>query len=505
MLNRLYDRHGVSVVRKVLIGASLFILVAVSLIIYNSDSEAPTEEEVDLPSVTLGTVRDLGNESNFSIVGTVRAVSEASLQAEASGRITSVKVSLGDRVERGAVLGTIENTSAYASLLQAQGAYDAAIASTLQSETSLSEAKISVRNTYRDTFSTAENTVRNLLDEFFSNPDEERKRGLKFSGTGKSEELKNLRGEIGLTLESWSQTILDNNTGMTELEMLTRAETSITTISNMVTTLISIVNDDNVDSVFTDAELSSYSTRLVSTRSSLDGALTAISVARNVYNQATIQSTSGDVSQASALQKSALGTLRSAEAAYEKTIIRTPISGTVNALYIQQGEYVNQNQPTAIVANNGSLEVTTALGENDLKYAHVGDSVIINNTASGTITKIAPAIDPKTGKGEVKISTDANLELKNGSTVSVTLKQNGKNTTTVSDTIVIPLKALKMLASGPVVFGVTETNTLTSYPVTLGDLRGDAVEITGGITADSVIVTDARGLKDGDTVSIETQ
>jgi hypothetical protein len=55
------------------------------------------------------------------------------------------------------------------------------------------------------------------------------------------------------------------------------------------------------------------------------------------------------------------------------------------------------------------------------------------------------------------------------------------------------------------VFGVSDTNTLVAYPITLGVIMGDSVEVTNGITNDSRIITDARGLKAGDTVSVTQQ
>lgn len=503
MLNRLYDRYGVTVVRRGIAGVLILLAGIVFFVVRGNDSSEAVSEGRKVPAVTLSAVRDLSNASTFSIVGTVSAVNEARLQAEASGRITSVNVGLGDTVYAGAIIGTIENSSEHASLLQAQGAYDSALASNLQNNSSLEESKVKVRNTYRDTFSTADGIVRNLIDEFFSNPDE-RNRGFRLGDAGNASEFNALRGEIGLILTEWSADVLNNFGGMTELEMLSKAEASITTISTLTSSLARIVADEDLDTGFTEAELDTYSTRLASARTSLDSALASISTTRNVYNQALISASPDTASQSSAILKSALGTLRSAQANYEKTIVRTPITGTVNALYLKQGEYISNGQPTVTVANNGSLEITTAVGEKDFAFIHIGDVVRINNIATGTITKIAPAVDPMTGKSEVKISTGNTPELKNGSTVSIELTQKTSTENTTSK-IVIPLKALKMLASGSVVFELSDTNTLVALPVSLGAIRGDSVEVTSGLTPDTIIITDARGLKAGDSVTVLTQ
>lgn len=502
MLNRLYDRYGVSVVRKAIAGALILIAGIVFFVVRGNDLSETGSEERRVPAVTLRTVRDLGNASVFSIVGTVSAVSEARLQAETSGRITSVNADLGDTVYAGAIIGTIENSSEYASLLQAQGAYDSAVASNLQNSSSLEETRVKVRNTYRDAFSTGEDIIRNLTDDFFQNPTD-KNRGFRLGGAIGASTFNADRGEIETILTTWSNHITTNYEGLSEEDMLREAESGIITINDFTARLALIIADYDANTYFTEEKLAVYKTRLAGARASLDGTLTAISGTRSAYNQALISASPDTASQSSALLKSALGTLRSAQANYEKTIVRTPITGTVNALYLKEGEYISNGQPTATVANNGSLEITTAVGEKDLAYIHIGDVVRINNTATGTITKVAPAVDPATGKSEVKISTENTPTLKNGSTVSVELTQ--KISTDTASKIVIPLKALKMLASGSVVFELSDTNTLVALPVSLGAIRGDSVEVINGLTPDTVIITDARGLKAGDSVTVLTQ
>jgi RND family efflux transporter MFP subunit len=503
MLNRLYDRYGVTVVRRGIAGVLILLAGIMFFVVRGNDSLETGAEERKVPVVTLSAVRDLSNESTFSIVGTMSAVNEARLQAETSGRITSVNVGLGDTVYAGAIIGTIENSSEYASLLQAQGAYDSAVASSLQSGSSLEEARVAVRNIYRNAFADAEDVIRNLTDDFFQNPTS-RTRGFRLGGSVGASAFNESRGEIETILTTWSNHIATNYEGLSEEDMLKEAESGIITINDFTAGLALIIADYDANTYFTEEKLAVYKTRLAGARTSLDGTLSSISATRSAYNQALISASPDTTSQSTALLKSALGTLRSAQANYEKTIVRTPISGTVNALYLKQGEYISNGQPTVTVANNGSLEITTAVGEKDFAFVHIGDVVRINNIATGTITKIAPAVDPMTGKSEVKISTENTPSLKNGSTVSIELTQKTSTENTTSK-IVIPLKALKMLASGSVVFKLSDTNTLVALPVSLGAIRGDSVEVTSGLAPDTIIITDARGLKAGDSVTVLTQ
>ncbi len=499
MLDRLYDWYGKRVVRGAVIALVLLIIVGIFVHIGTPDDSALMESEKKIPVVNLQRVGNFVSQSSFSVVGTVSAVSEAKLQTETSGMVTEVKVTPGDVVTAGTVLASIENSAERAQLLQAEGAYEAARAASEQSTVTLDEARIGIRNTYRDTLVVAENTVRNLIDDFYSNPGLTTS-GFKLGGTGRADEFNARRFEIEIFLDTWSKQVSDEFANVSEETMLQEAENTLTKISSLAADIAVVLNDDDSIDNFTDDEVAVYIANINGARTSLGGALASLSGARSGYEQSRIAGGNG-ASLASAQLKSAFGALRAAQSRYEKTLIRTPIGGVVNTLYLKKGEYVGMNVPAAIVANNGSLEIKTALGEKDFAGVFVGDMVSIDNIVKGTVTSVAPAIDPITGKSEVKIAVEKQDALKNGSTVSITFTRATREENDNAP-IIVPLRSLKMLASGSVAFGVNEESKLISYPVTLGSVTGDSVIITEGLTKDALIVTDARGLKEGDTVSV---
>ncbi len=501
--------------RVIRMGGLALALLALIVVLGGGDT-APEEVTPSLPAVTLETVGNFGSQSTFSVVGTVRAVSEAKLQAEAGGRITAVNAKIGDRVYAGSILGSIENGSERAQLLQAEAGYESARASAAVSEISVGDAESALRSaennavtTYRNTYISVHDITLNTVDVFFGNPDSQTP-GIRIGSEGKGEYLNTARYTFGKTLALWQK---ESTALTTESDLdaaLVTAEARTKELIGILDALVYAVGKADNDDVLKGMLVSEYMPGLNSARTSLNGTLsaianakTALENARENVRRAQIGGTENpEVSLANAQVKQALGALRSAQVNYEKTLVRTPISGIVNALNITQGEYISIGAQTAIVANNGSLEISTALGEKDLARVRIGDTVSVNNTATGTISQIAPAIDPATGKSEVKISVDESLSLTNGSTVSVEFSENTQKESTV---IVVPLKAIKMLASGSVVFGVSDTNTLVAYPVTLGTILGDSVEVTEGITRESRIITDARGRKEGDAVSVTKQ
>jgi RND family efflux transporter MFP subunit len=273
--------------------------------------------------------------------------------------------------------------------------------------------------------------------------------------------------------------------------------------------LILITSDADNNETLLNQPLSSYSAGLLNDRAVLNATLSSIqnsrsglTAAREAITRAALGATNSQVSVANAQVKIALGSLRSAQANYEKTLIRTPISGVVNALYVKTGEYVTPGFPAAIIANNDGLEITTAISQEDREGLEIGDAVTLDNEATGVIGAIAGAVDPTTGKVALKIGVDKTGTLKNGSTVSVFFS---KETSEEISEVKVPLSAIKMTGAGPVVFSVSEAKTLTSIPVTLGAITGDTVVVTQGVSLDSVIVVDARGLKEGQAIALKTE
>lgn len=444
----------------------------------------------------------LGEDSiALNTVGTVRAISEARLQTESAGRVTAVNVAIGDTVAAGTVLAAIENSRERAALTSAEGAYESALAGSAQAGISLREAEVGSENAYRSAYTTTSGAIYNLADELFADPDGFTP-GIRVDAQGDAIRLGNERIAIGTLLEEWDAA-LKNGSPSDKLALLNNAERDTTRIANFITELTRLMNDED-PGIFSAEEITSYKTRLSGAQSSLSGVLASLSGARNALLSAQQASQGGAVSSdAEARVKSALGALRAAQAQYEKTLVRSPISGVVNALYLRANEYVGMNAPAAVVANNGALEITTSVSEEERALIAVGDTVEIraqDATIEGTITRVAPAIDPQTGKIEVKVSVPNDTTLQNGVTVSLSLKGTGAPKQTTQE-LRVPLRALKITAEGPIAFSV-ENGALKAHPVELGAIVGDLVVVKSGIERTTAIVTDARGLKEGELVEI---
>ena len=488
-----------------------FLAIGTKLFIFNNDVDV-ADAEVRATLVEVAPAASYASDNSVALVGTVRAVNEAQIQTERGGRVTSVRVKAGDSIPAGTIIATLENASEYASLLQAEGSYEAALAAAAQSNVgvnetanNLNQALKNAENTYQGAYTTVSDMVYNSLDTFYSNP-ESGIVGLRIDGGSNTIFLNSEREAFRSLLSTWQGSSNADINSTNYNSLLSQAITNAERTRNLVDALLNRVNNAKETETLNGQPVTSYSAGLNANRatlnsliSSLTNARTAIENAEEAVTRAEIGGTSSTVSSANAQVKQALGSLRGAQANYEKTILRSSIAGTVNSLKVNTGDYLAPSTQVAEVANNNALEISVFVGEADLALVAIGDQVTIGNGTLGTVVSIAPGIDSTTQKTEVKIAAeDANLT--NGDTVVVNLKIENRNE--VDATLLIPITAVKFTASEGSVF-VVEDNKLKSVPITIGEIRSNLIEVVDGITAKTPIIKDARGLSEGQLVTTE--
>jgi RND family efflux transporter MFP subunit len=509
MFERLCARYGKRRVISVVVVA--FVLLVVGALFLRGDRETASTAVTKLPLVTVATPSTLASSGSVELIGTVDAVTQAKLIAESAGRVVSVNASLGATVAAGTIIAQIENASERAAVLQAQGVYEGALALAEQGTVGIAEAENALTATQNSAvathgtaYTTVSGIVRTTLDQFFSQP-EGTIVGLRINGRGYTSILNAGRVSLQSTLITWQQVAASLSPKDDIEAALASAQIHTTEVLAMIDIFLAIMADPSNDLTETEvrtytSELNAARSTLVATESALRGATTQLVAAKDTVAKAKLGggTNTGTASAAEAQVKQALGALRSAEANLAKTIIRTPITGTVNLLTVRAGDYVGQTAVVAEIANTAGLEVTTYISETEAANLTVGTVVTLGETATGTITSISPAISSETGKVEVRIGSDSKT-LKTGSTVKIRIATD----TIIDDSrVMVPLTAVKLTTDAAVVFTVSETNTLTAVPVTLGAVSGERLEIVSGLTNDTAIVLDVRGRKAGEAVEV---
>lgn len=512
--------------KRLAIGGAVLVVGWFLLSLVSDNEAGVVAEQNSTRKVEVQSVRDLTLQTtSLTIAGTVTSKSEATVRTERAGEVTGVYYALGNSVTAGAIVAEMENASERAAVLQAEGAVDAAEASlnkttggsrTEQQEilrATLTGAQEDAVAALLGAYASVENTVRVDIDQMFSSPNSPQPHfNVVSSETQLVQNAQNGRVVVGsiLTRHAVKSSSLSPNEDLSA--ELIKTDEELRTVRTFLDAVIGALNKGIATQGVTESQIATYKSDASGARTTITTALSSVSAAREALTVAEKNLEQGvtggqpeDVAAAEAALKQAQGGLAAARANLEKTIIRAPISGTINSLTLKHGDYVAVSSPVLTVANNGALEVVAYITQNDIVRIAVGDPVTLEGGVIGTVTRIAPALDPITKKIEVRIGIPANTkELVNGQSTSVRFEKTASApTATITTPLMIPISALKIGAENIVVFTVDAEGKLVAHPVTLGTLRGDRVEISSGLEADMLIVTDARGLQAGEVVEVQ--
>lgn len=447
-------------------------------------------------TVTVATIAELsGTASSVDLIGTVRSVTEADILAQNGGTVRAVNTTLGGYVPAGSVIASLENAAERASVLQAEGAYDAAVAA--RSAQSLPDTKNSARTTYRTAYTTLDNALETQVDQFFGGPTAVGPELLITPQAEVADALSRERTRIRKVMEGYAANLSSADTRDPQT-LLAEAESVASQVATFLTQLSAAANSREAQPT------AAQTTALVAARASVDGVIATIQAARSGYRAGSV----GASASADASVKQALGALRGAQANLERTVVRAPIGGQVNFLPIRVGDYVTPLMHVATVAQNGALEIVAYVSEGDRDLLAAGSKILVEDKYEGIITSIAPALDPTSKQIEVHIAVTGSSELVNGQSVHIKIPDLATKPTTVetpAGPVLLPLASVKLRAGDRIVFTVDENSRLVARPVEVGEVRGDRIEILSGISPELRIVTDARGLSEGELVETKSQ
>lgn len=501
--------------------AALLLTFVVFLVSLGGNEEKP--ETAKAPKVvTLAAVSELAqSDTSLPLLGTVTSTSEAVIRSESSGKLNRVYKKLGDQVVAGQLIAEFENSSERAAVLQAEGVYDAAKAAreiarinSGTTNSSLAESKQSALNAIASAYISMDDVIRVRTDGAFTDPRTDEAAlaitvpdsMLVYSLSSKRKAIE----EVLVARDKKNRTLSIESDLIAELNIV---QTEVQTIKVYLDDLASAYSKAIPDTIYNETALSLGRTNVSAARSAIAGTLTALATSRTSLTSAlaasevagkTTGGSSTEVATADAQVKQALGAYNAALSRLEKTVIRSPISGTLNSLSIKTGDFITAFTEVAVVSNNGALEVVAHVTEDDAKRITVGSEVAIDGSTKGIITRIASALDPRTKKIEVRIGITGNsTSLVNGQSVRVAITKGKTSQASVSGPLRIPLAALKLTPQGAYVFTVNASSSLEMILVKEGAILGEEIQILSGLTGAETIVTDARGLKAGMVVEVK--
>jgi RND family efflux transporter MFP subunit len=266
------------------------------------------------------------------------------------------------------------------------------------------------------------------------------------------------------------------------------------------------------------ARVAEVTAQLTQARRDLDRARTLRN--QNILAEADLENAQTGVDVLEAGLASARAQVRLAQENYENTLVRAPFDGTVLRKDAEVGEIVAPASAgggltrTAIVtmADLGTLEVEVDVNEAYIAQVRNGQEARITLDAypdtsfSGQVRQVVPTADRQKATVLVKVAIldrDPRILPEMGAKVVFVAPEAG-TVVAAPRRVTVPAAALVREGDAAKVW-VVENGRVRAQAIELGRERGDAFEVSGGLTGgETVVVTPPAGLGDGDRVRVGT-
>jgi len=196
--------------------------------------------------------------------------------------------------------------------------------------------------------------------------------------------------------------------------------------------------------------------------------------------------------------------LDSAALNLERCTIKSPTSGIINNLYIEQGQYVNVSDPVGEVLQMDKVKVIVGIPESDVSAVnHVSSFEVKLDVLNGKVFNaekyfLSRASDPQARLYTLELAIDnpAGEILPDMFARVDIVKQK------VEDTLSVPLYSIITLNNEQVVYVVND-HTVHARTIKTGIQEGWRIEITDGLdVGDHVIAIGHRSVSEGQTVNV---
>ena len=252
-----------------------------------------------------------------------------------------------------------------------------------------------------------------------------------------------------------------------------------------ITDIIAAIN--NVKNIDTNLQLA------------VDQAQSQLDLANIEFSNATIAAQSAK-DGAELEQNIAQSQFNGAAYSYNNLTLSSPFSGTILSHFVTAGEQASIGQQLIEVGNLDIIEISVDVDVDFAKAISLSDEVMIDEQYAGFVAEIEPIGDLTSGKVSIKVqSQERQQDLVAGSVAEVKFNLKYKDI----NSIVIPIKAATIEASGNYVFVIDDNNIVSRKSVTLGKIFSDKVSVISGLEEnDRLVLLNGVFVSEGDEIEI---
>lgn len=227
-------------------------------------------------------------------------------------------------------------------------------------------------------------------------------------------------------------------------------------------------------------------------------------VSKNQYEQAQLAASNTSLEAVKAQYEQAKLGLEQALDSLTDTSVKSPITGIVSIVNIEEGEMASNASPAMTIIDMDKVYVEINVTENIINDLKLGQEVVVempaayNNEVTGTIDRLSPAADSRTQLYSVRIYIENNDHVvKPGMFAKIKLNTNVREN-------VIAVKSESVVQNDEkIVVYVIEDNKAVEKEVMLGLDTGEYVEIVKGLnTGESIVVKGQNYVENGSIVKV---
>jgi len=446
--------------------------------------------------------------------GTVSPVQNPDLAFAAGGRVTYVGVKVGDKVQEGQLLASLDTGILSANLASARAHLAGLVngprpVDLAGKQTGVDQAKQTLANAYASLPATlasdaasAQAAVHNTDFLFGSmNAVDHPRVSFLSRNTGAAEQAGIDRGTLKDGLDAWNREIAALGTMPSDADAdaaLASSLAHLNDIRDFFTALAQTANSaepalsaDDLAAVNTgSATVNSLIVSLTQQKQSLQSDKLAVQSAEDALDLTQAGATSEDRQAAQAAVDAAAATLAQSEAI-------APFSGTVASVAVKEGDVVAQNATAIALVPDGTFEVDIYLSEIDVTKVHTGDAASVTLDAysadtqfAATVASVDAAPTPVNGIPSYKatlVFAEADPRIALGMHANATIHAAAK-----SGVLTVPTAAVDTDAAGPYVLK-KQGSGVVKTPIVTGLEGSEVVEVLSGLSAgDQVALVTSR-------------
>ncbi|PIQ67015.1 MAG: hypothetical protein COV95_00980 [Candidatus Zambryskibacteria bacterium CG11_big_fil_rev_8_21_14_0_20_40_24] len=442
-----------------------------------------------------------------AVTGKTKAGLDVSLAFENSGLVLSSNISVGDMVQKGQALASLDASSLLADLSKAEAVLNENIIKLEEvrrtSVDSYTNARLNLVTSIKESFVNSDNAIHNNIDQFFRNP---RKPSTYVEFTfidgntiydfpievDLEGEINRDRYSVELILENWKKMISTIDFALDITQSTKETKNNLNQISLFLNKMASATNLLVSTQQKYDATINKYKSDVSLAREAINNSISNIVSAEDKYNQAPqeIRSEIAGIGFDSVLTqeskvKQSQSEIDSIKSRLEKTVLRSPINGIVTKQDVKVGEIAPASTALISIISKDDMEIEANVSEVNIGKIKEGNSVSVifdaypDRNYAGKVFYIEPGETVIDGvvNYKIKVSLEENLEdLKSGLTANLKIETAQKE-----DVLKIPQYAITQ-KNGEFFVTKISNNSSAEIRVSLG-IRGidGTVEVLSGL------------------------